>query len=70
VTVSAAAFLDYVFEHSYKLRSLFEVEQYIRENKHLPEVPSAEQVENEGLNLGEMDIILLKENRRTDPVYD
>jgi hypothetical protein len=60
VDVAQGVWADYVFEHSYKLRPLFEVEQYIQENKHLPDVPSAQQVEKEGLNLEEMDAILLK----------
>jgi hypothetical protein len=60
VEVTSTAWADYVFAKDYKLRSLSEVESYIKANRHLPEVPSAQQVENEGLNLGEMDIILLK----------
>jgi hypothetical protein len=51
---------DYVFENSYNLKSLTEVEDYINENKHLPEVPSAAEVEENGINLGEMDAILLQ----------
>ncbi|MEL6943710.1 MAG: hypothetical protein AAFO82_13670, partial [Bacteroidota bacterium] len=51
---------DYVFEEDYDLRSLEEVETYIEQNGHLPEVPSAAQVEKEGLSLGDMDATLLK----------
>ncbi|MEM9885154.1 MAG: hypothetical protein AAF849_04620 [Bacteroidota bacterium] len=51
---------DYVFEPDYELRSLEEVATYIDANGHLPEVPSAEQVEQEGLSLGDMDATLLK----------
>jgi hypothetical protein len=51
---------DYVFEKNYKLRSLSEVEKYINENKHLPDVPSAANVKNGGLNVAEMDAALLK----------
>lgn len=51
---------DYVFEEDYDLRSLEEVETYIEQNGHLPEVPSATQVEKEGLSLGDMDATLLK----------
>jgi hypothetical protein len=51
---------DYVFEPEYKLPSLFELEQYIKANKHLPEVPSAEHVKENGLSVGEMNAILLK----------
>jgi hypothetical protein len=51
---------DYVFEKSYDLKSLDEVEKYIEENKHLPEVPSAEEMEKDGVKVGEMEMILLK----------
>lgn len=51
---------DYVFEDTYKLPPLLEVERYIREHKHLPGVPSAETVSEQGLSLGEMNAALLK----------
>jgi hypothetical protein len=51
---------DYVFESTYNLLPLSEVESYIKANKHLPEVPSARQMEEEGLNLKEMNLLLLK----------
>jgi hypothetical protein len=51
---------DYVFEPDYDLTPLTEVEAYVKENKHLPEVPSAKQMEEEGLNLKEMNLMLLK----------
>jgi hypothetical protein len=51
---------DFVFEDNYTLPSLMEVEQFITTNKHLPNVPSAEEVETEGIDLGEMDKILLQ----------
>lgn len=51
---------DYVFEQDYKLPSLSELEQYINTNKHLPEVPSAAEVKENGLSVGEMNAILLK----------
>jgi len=44
---------DYVFDPSYKLRSLYEVEQFIKINNHLPGIPKAAEVE-QGLSLGEM----------------
>lgn len=53
-------FPDFVFEEDYNLRSLTEVEAYITQNKHLPNVPSAAEVEKDGLDLGEMDKILLQ----------
>jgi len=51
---------DYVFEPRYDLPSLTELETYIKANKHLPEVPTAGEVEENGLNLGEMNALLLK----------
>ena len=51
---------DYVFEKSYNLKPLPEVEQYITQNKHLPEIPSAQEIAKEGINVGEMQMQLLK----------
>ena len=51
---------DYVFEPTYDLKPLAEIETYIKENKHLPEVPSAKEMEKNGVQLGEMNMLLLK----------
>lgn len=51
---------DYVFAKGYKLKSLSDVEQYILKNKHLPDVPSAEEVKENGIDMLEMNSILLK----------
>lgn len=51
---------DYVFEEDYYLMSLSEVQAYINVNKHLPEVPSAKEFEENGMNLKEMNLTLLK----------
>lgn len=51
---------DYVFKKDYKLRTLEEVEKHIEEKGHLPNIPSAKEVEKDGLNLGEMDAKLLE----------
>ncbi|SHM97085.1 tail fiber protein [Flavobacterium chilense] len=51
---------DYVFANDYKLKSLQEVEDFIKENKHLPEIPSAHEIEKNGLMLAEMNMNLLK----------
>jgi len=56
----AGCFPDYVFEAHYKLRPLLELESYIKFNKHLPDVPSATQVEANGIDIAEMDAILLR----------
>ncbi|MDX1902993.1 MAG: hypothetical protein SFU27_02445 [Thermonemataceae bacterium] len=53
-------FPDYVFEIDYQLPKLTDIEAYIQKYKHLPEVPSAKEVEKEGMSLNEMNIILLK----------
>lgn len=46
---------DYVFADNYKLMSLYDVEQYINTNKHLPDVPSAQQlVEEGGIDMNQM----------------
>jgi hypothetical protein len=51
---------DYVFEPDYDLRTLEETKQYITENKHLPEIPPAAEMEENGVELGEMNMLLLK----------
>ena len=51
---------DYVFADDYKLLSLKETEEYINANHHLPEVPSAKVMEKEGVNVSEMNMLLLK----------
>lgn len=51
---------DYVFDKNYPLRSLNDVEKYITQNKHLPDVPSAAEVETNGVQVGQMDSILIK----------
>jgi hypothetical protein len=55
-----ANWADYVFNDDYELKTLDEVESFIANNKHLPGVPSVKEVESNGINLGEMDAILLK----------
>jgi len=51
---------DYVFEQEYPLMSLYELEASIRKEKHLPEVPSAKEVEKEGIMVGEFQSLMLK----------
>jgi hypothetical protein len=51
---------DFVFAKEYSLMSLHEIEQYIKTNKHLPEIPTAAEVEENGIRLGEMNALLLK----------
>jgi hypothetical protein len=51
---------DYVFEKDYPLTSLEELKSYIDRHKHLPEIPSAKEMEENGINLKEMNLLLLK----------
>lgn len=51
---------DYVFETDYNLRPINEVEAFVKENKHLPDIPSAEEFKTNGVGLGEMDNMLLR----------
>jgi hypothetical protein len=57
---TSSTWADYVFEKDYKLMSLGDVESFIKSNKHLPEIPSADEVKENGHKLGEMDVLLLK----------
>lgn len=50
----ATGWADYVFKKDYNLKPLSEVENFIKEEGHLPNVPSAAQVKEEGIALGEM----------------
>jgi len=50
----SANWADYVFADDYQLKPLSEVEAYIKENKHLPNIPSAQAIEDEGLDLAEI----------------
>lgn len=51
---------DFVFHKNYVLRSLAEVEQFIKEKRHLPDVPSAQKVAKDGYSQHEMNKILLQ----------
>lgn len=51
---------DYIFKKNYPLMPLSELKSYIDKNQHLPEIPSAAQIEKDGLNLGEMNKVLVK----------
>ena len=51
---------DYVFSPDYKLPSLESVSSHIEEHKHLPDIPSAEKIATEGINVSEMQGKLLQ----------
>ncbi len=58
VTVDIPA--DYVFHPSYNLMPLNQVEQFVKTNSHLPEIPSAAEITKNGLSVGEMQNKLLQ----------
>lgn len=55
-----SSWADFVFGADYNLRPLTEVERFIEENKHLPEVPSAAKVAEEGYSQHDMNKVLLQ----------
>lgn len=60
VKVEVANWPDYVFDSSYNLLPLQQLRDFIKTNKHLPAVPSAKEVQEEGVDLGRNQAILLK----------
>jgi len=58
---NTSSWADYVFEKNYILNSLDEVEKFIQQNKHLPNVPSAVEVKKEGIDVAKMDATLLRQ---------
>ena len=60
VEVNANTWSDYVFEESYRLLTFEELRLFIDKNNHLPDVPTTQEIMENGLNLGDMDAILLK----------
>ena len=51
---------DNVFENTYNLMSFEELRQFILQNKHLPEIPTEDDVIKNGLDVGKMNALLLK----------
>lgn len=51
---------DFVFEEDYQLKSLEEVELFIETNNHLPDIPSAKEMMEEGVNVAEINKLLLQ----------
>ena len=60
VTTLAADWPDFVFDPEYKLTSLHELGKYIESEKHLPGVPSANEIGEEGIKISEMNAVLLQ----------
>jgi len=60
VTVDLDSWSDFVFEDEYNLMSIPELKNFITQNKHLPDVPSEAEVTEDGVDVAEMDKILLQ----------
>ena len=60
IRVTLDGWSDFVFDDGYRLPSLKEVEQYIARHRHLPDIPSAAEVEQQGIDLGQMNALLLQ----------
>jgi len=60
IIISQTGWPDYVFDSSYSLRSLSEVERFISKYKHLPDMPSVKEVEEKGISVGDNQAMLLK----------
>lgn len=60
VRVDLTGWPDYVFDKNYKLLTLAEVKAYIDKNHHLPDVPSASEMEKNGMSVSEMNMTLLR----------
>jgi hypothetical protein len=58
--VSLSSWADYVFDTDYKLPNLYDTEVYYKANHHLPEIPSECEVLEQGIDVGEMNKLLLK----------
>jgi hypothetical protein len=60
INVKVENVADYVFKSDYKLMSLHDLDLFVKQNSHLPEVPSAEEFNKKGMNISEMNNLLLK----------
>lgn len=60
IVVETDTWSDFVFDKDYELKDLNEVENFIQENNHLPDIPSEKEVLENGVALGEMDAKLLQ----------
>lgn len=60
VKIEITAGADHVFNNDYELKPLSEVEAFVKKNKHLPEIQSEKQMQDDGLNINEFQIKLLQ----------
>lgn len=60
VKVTQQGWSDFVFDSTYQLPAIRDVEQFIKTHKHLPEIPPAQQVAAEGVDIGDITARLLQ----------
>jgi len=60
ILVNTQKTADFVFEPTYELPALDSLEAFITDNRHLPGIPSAKQMEKNGINIGDLQIDLLQ----------
>jgi hypothetical protein len=60
VTAQPGSVPDYVFSTNYELKTLNEIEDFIKANSHLPNIPSAKEIETNGQDVGELQLKLLE----------
>uniref|UniRef100_UPI00261BB26B hypothetical protein n=1 Tax=Fluviicola sp. TaxID=1917219 RepID=UPI00261BB26B len=60
IKVNLNSWADYVFEETYPLMPLCELKQYINQNKHLPNVPGADEMREKGLNVAQSSTMLME----------
>ncbi|MCC6689936.1 MAG: hypothetical protein IT235_00240 [Bacteroidia bacterium] len=58
--ITTTGWADYVFDSDYELPKLERIENFYKTNKHLPEIPTEKEVKEKGINVAEMNILLLK----------
>ncbi|NUM50169.1 MAG: hypothetical protein HUU48_03550 [Flavobacteriales bacterium] len=61
VRVKVLGWCDDVFASEYKLQSIPELEKYIKQHQHLPNIPSEKEVMEQGISLSDMNARLLKQ---------
>lgn len=60
IKVDSETWADYVFDENYKLLPLSELEIFLKRNKHLPSIPSEQQIKDEGIDVTEMNVKMME----------
>jgi hypothetical protein len=60
IVLSVGSFPDYVFDADYNLMPLNKVDEFIKENKHLPNMPSEKEIVTNGMSVGEINVKLVE----------